>query len=121
MPKASKSKKQEQQENSVPVSLEKAEERIRSPVAQVPEEIVAGIKNAQQIERETAASLARESAEADISRTRNKALFYVGVFAGVGALFLIHRYFFSSVVPDKNLIPQLANETVAIVTETIKE
>jgi uncharacterized membrane protein len=107
--------------NTIPTSLEKAEERIRKPVAQVPDEVIAGIKNAQQIQQETTESQVEQELAAKRAQTRNKALFFTGVFLGVGALFLMHRYMFSDTQYDVKYVADLANGTVATVTDQLKQ
>lgn len=106
--------------NTVPVSLEKAEERSRTAVSQVPEEVVASIKNAQQIEDEQAKEEHERLVELRLAQTRNKAIFYVGVFLGVGTLFLIHRYVFSGTKPEEKYVGELVNGAVDVLAQVKK-
>lgn len=111
MPKPKKSKPGD----SVQVDLEKAEEMRPRAVAQVPDEIIASIKPLQQLEEDQERAAQDKQLERERAATRNKALFYAGVFLSVGVCYLAHRYLFSSPKPDPNLLEELVNETIPLV------
>lgn len=96
---------------AVKVELEKAEEKnekpMRTPVAQVPDEIVASIKSQARVEQETLEQLAASETEKNRQQTINKFIFYGSVFAGVGILYLVHRY--SKSAPPTEFVSSLVN------------
>lgn len=99
---------------SVPVVLEKGEEKPKTSVLQVPPETLQAIKNASQLEEETLENESKHQIQANRDYYRNKALFYVGVFGTVGALLLLFRYFKRS-APPAAYVEDLVNGTLSVV------
>lgn len=96
---------------AVKVELEKAEEKIekpvKMPVAQVPESIVASIKNRAQLEQEALERVIASEEEKNRSQTRNRLIFYGAVFAGAGIVYLLHKY--SKTMPPSEFASSLVN------------
>lgn len=110
-------KKTSTKTKAVKVELEKAEEKnekpVRNPVPMVPNEVVASIKNQAQIEEELLQQQIIEEVEESRQKSQNRILFYGGVIAGVGILYLIHRY--SKSAPPEVFTEELVNEVVSVV------
>jgi hypothetical protein len=101
---------------TVQVELEKADEQTvmkRPAIAQVPEEVVLSIKNQSQIEEENE----QHDQQLQNSQFKNRVLFYGGVAAAVGILFLCHRFSISKKIPPAELIPELINGVAKVATK----
>ena len=101
-------KKRASSNKSVPVVLEKGEEKAKIPILQVPQECLEGIKNASQLAAE--AELQQEQLQRDYYR--NKAIFYAGVFTAIGLSWLAFRYFKSGAT---TATAEVINNVVSIV------
>lgn len=98
---------------SVHVELEKAEaveqQPRKTPVLQVSAETLASIQHRgakQEIEQMQAAEAL---IEAKRSQFKTRILYWTGIFAGVGIVFLVHRYLFNTPKPPAQYVPELLN------------
>jgi len=100
---------------SIPTKLEKAEERQpetpKGSILQVDPSILDGLKNATQLEVDAQTEEQERLDEIKRLKFKNKALFYVGVFAGVGLLYLLFNC--SKTQPDSRYLPEIINAVVA--------
>ena len=99
---------------SVPLVLEKGEEKPKTSVLQVPPETLQAIKSASQLEDETLENESKYQIQVNRDYYRNKALFYAGVFGAVGVAWLVFRYFKSS-PPPSAYVEDLVNGTLTVV------
>lgn len=100
--------------NSVPVQIEKgSEKKQNAPIAQVNEEIVHGIKNAQQLYDEQQQQALENIERQRKDRFKQKTLFYAGLFGSLFLLWLGFRYFKTPAVHPA-IMEELVNSSVSI-------
>jgi len=97
---------------TVKVELEKAEEKkpAKGLVSQVSPQVIATIKNQAQIDEELETKLKEDDKSLAQKQVRNRIYFYGGVAAGLGILYLLHRY--TKNAPPVEYASMLANGVV---------
>lgn len=109
---------QKTKRKSIPVNLEKAQEKASQgeirPKMQlnVPEEIASSIKTKQQKLEEQVEAVVYEQEASQKEAFKTKCYYYGAVLAGVGICYLTWRYFFKSNPPADVLVRDIINGSV---------
>lgn len=109
---------QKAKRKSIPVHLEKAQEKSESegirPKMQlnVPESVVASIKTKEQKIEEEQQKLQAALTEHKKDEFKTRCYFYGAVIAGAGVCYLTWRYFFKSNPPPAQLVGAIINGSV---------
>ena len=104
--------KKSSSKKTVSVELEKAEEKkaMKQPISQVDPALIASIKNQSQIEEEALVLAQQQELEEREKQLKNRLLFYGGIAAAVGILYLAHRYYGGKTpIPPEEFVEELAN------------
>lgn len=103
---------------TIPVELEKAEEKkpMKQAVSQVAPEIIATIKHQAQIEEEIVKEIENQEKAIADEQLKNKFLFYTGVAGCVGILYLCHRYYSGKTpIPPEEFVQELVNGVAGVI------